>query len=1059
MNKLVVFVCILCMQFQSFAQKSTKFTEPDKQLKEAIQYIDRLQYQQAYILLHDYCTHWQQQTFASKENTFAWANYYLALAALKLEKPNAEKNLIEISKQTAVEAIQKMAQFDLAAYYFSKNDFESAIRNYEATGINFLSNEQLVQRNFELGYAYLVTQRIDKVEPFFNSAKSIPGDYFKPGNYYHGLLAYYKKDYQAATSSFQAVKDDPRYKNLIPFYLTEIKYLNGNKQQALNDALQFVNAKEKLYYHKELNLMLAHMYAEQQDFEKAEPYYASYLSNAEIVRREDYFKLGYCQYKQGKYADAIKNFELVSKVTDEMYMQTQMLLTECYEKTDDKKKMFSMLNDMDTSSFDAITQHWYLHTLALLNYEQGNFDKCLTQLQSLLNKFPNTEHAESVNEIISLLLIDKGEFNEAATAMNRMKDIPEKLIKIYQKAIYRNGLEMLQQNETEKALIYFDEAAKFSFDLSIPSLSAFWLSEATYRLGQYAESFEYSNRFLEQADTLAFPSLTKDAHVNRAYALLQSNDTLGMLSEYRMTLLNDTIVIDTLTLLNSKKPTFSPHELPDKESYQVKTVYNFLEDNISLVYTSVPLKPLALQSEVKRVDQSNYAQMKVGFPKAIDMKAGMNFDELAKMPLYIDFASSKMTSIENQREVGNTHVGAYTGTSIYEHQVDATFQYDRNKQYYFGVEQNPVQSNERKYIKHVYNNIGLAANIKPLEKNIYDINYQANVYTGLYTNKSDAGEFTFKIEAPASKMYNETTKLEADVLVNMNLYFAKGSTTQNNSLISIRPAIIKQLNKFTIKTGLYPVIGHAFHLLPDLNVKYPLIDKKLIIEASCLSSMELNTFKQLSTLNPFMFDRYIPQQSVNTEYTIGAKGNILSNAAYSVRSGFAVYNNLPLFMNDTQFATRQFEVMYMSRATAFLFDASFEYTLHKGMFAGARINFHPLVQSTQAKQAWHYIPLNMTIYGRMQALDKLSIGADIFIMSGAYAMAVTDVPPYPIRMKPGCDVNLNAHYALDKNWNILLDINNLLNSKYQRWAEYPMFGTQLLAGVSYSFKSTNFLKQ
>ncbi|MBK7762754.1 MAG: tetratricopeptide repeat protein [Bacteroidetes bacterium] len=1059
MNKLIVLICILSMHVQLFAQKSTISTHVDKPLKEAIQFVERYQYQQAYIVLHDYCTQWQQHHTASKEITQAKAEYYFLLCALKLEKPDAVNNMLMLLKQTPCEYIKKLAQFDLATYSFSKNDFESAIRYYESTGINFLSNEQLVQRNFELGYAYLVTQRIDKVEPFFNSAKSIPGDYFKPGNYYHGLLSYYKKEYVAAEASFNAVKEDPRYEKIVPFYLTEIKYLKGDKQQALSEALQYVQAKEKLYYHNELNLMIAHMYAEQQEFAKAEPYYASYLANTESVRREDYFKLGYSQYKQAKYTEAIANFELVSKPSDEMFRQTQMLLANAYAQTNDKKKLMSLMNNLDTTTFDAATKCWYVHTLSLLHYERTDYDKALRLMQIFVEEYPSSEYAESLNEMISLLFIENGEFNEAATAMNRMKDIPEKLIRIYQKAIYRKGLEMVQQDEVEKAMVYFDEARKFSFDLSIPSLSLFWLSEATYRLGQYPESFEYSYRFLEQADTIAYPHLTKVAHLNKAYALLQSADTLGMLAEYRKYISNDTIVLDTMALVSAQKPKFNPEELPAKETYQVMPTYHFPDEDISLVYTSVPLKPLALQSEKKRVDQSDYVQVKAGFPMAMDLKAGINLDPVVKMPLYVDVSRSSMSAQANQREVGNTHVGVHTTTSAYQHAIDASLQVDRNKQYYYGVQQNPWLYNERKFVKHVYTNVGMAANIIPLEKNDYDIHYKADVYTGLYTNKADAGEYTFKIETPVSKKYNESTTLQADVLADINLYFLKGSGMQNNSAIVLRPAIVKRLANFTIKTGLYPVMAKSFHLLPDVKVSYPVLDEKLILEAACLSTIGMNTFKQLSTLNPFIFDNYTPKQSVNTEYTLGAKGNLLSNASYAVRSGMAVYNNLPLFMNDIQFATQQFEVLYLSRATAFILDASIEYTLHTGMFAGARINLHPLVQSSQARQAWAYMPFSFELYSRVQTIKNLSLGTDIFIMPGTSAMAITDVPPYPIKLKPAIDVNVNARYAIRKNWNILLDINNLLNSKYQRWAAYPMFGTQLLAGVSYSFKSKDVFKQ
>jgi DNA-binding LytR/AlgR family response regulator/predicted negative regulator of RcsB-dependent stress response len=321
-----------------FAQRSLRFTADTRITKEAENLMDMSYYQQAYLKLNSYLNNFRQDNKDKQVFEYQSACHDYLLCALKLDKPDAEANLIRFVQETPFTTLRQTGSFELGKYAYEHNRFDAAIRYYEAVGIELLTNQELIQRNFELGYSYLVTGQLDKVEPYFQSAKSIPGEYFKPGNYYHGLLAYYKKNYKEARESFIAVKEDERYKKIIPFYLTEIDYMSGEKEKALTAALQYLTSEDKLYYENELNQMVAQIYCEKEDYANAELYYTHYISKAKSVRDEDYFKLGYCQYAQGKTSDAITHLEMVSKNSVELSQHSEYLLAICYLKTDQKEK-------------------------------------------------------------------------------------------------------------------------------------------------------------------------------------------------------------------------------------------------------------------------------------------------------------------------------------------------------------------------------------------------------------------------------------------------------------------------------------------------------------------------------------------------------------------------------------------------------------------------------------------------------------------------------------------------------------------------------------------------
>ena len=51
----------------------------------------------------------------------------------------------------------------------------------------------------------------------------------------------------------------------------------------------------------------------------------------------------------------------------------------------------------------------------------------------------------------------------------------------------------------------------------------------------------------------------------------------------------------------------------------------------------------------------------------------------------------------------------------------------------------------------------------------------------------------------------------------------------------------------------------------------------------------------------------------------------------------------------------------------------------------------------------------------------------------------------------GVDLSVGAEVAVTKKISVWLDVNNLLNNKYERWRNYPVYGLNVLAGALVRF--------
>ena len=52
-----------------------------------------------------------------------------------------------------------------------------------------------------------------------------------------------------------------------------------------------------------------------------------------------------------------------------------------------------------------------------------------------------------------------------------------------------------------------------------------------------------------------------------------------------------------------------------------------------------------------------------------------------------------------------------------------------------------------------------------------------------------------------------------------------------------------------------------------------------------------------------------------------------------------------------------------------------------------------------------------------------------------------------VKLQDAADISLGVEYELNKKWALWIDLNNIANSRYQRWNQYPSFGFNFIAGV------------
>ncbi len=457
------------------------------------------------------------------------ATFYLTLSYLKTEQVGCVDTAVHFINTTANPAYRQRVAYTLAQYYFRNNMFAEAIPYYEMAGIANLTNREIANSKFELAYCYFNTKQFDRAEPLLAAIKELEGKYYDAGNYYYGLLTYNQGDYPTALQSFERIADNKEYKDIVPYYIAEIRYFTGDKDKALADAQSLIGRKEKLYYHNELHLLAAQVLFEKQKYKEALPYFEYYYDNTDKIRKEDLYEMAYCYYRLNNWSEAVEKFKPLSDTRDSLGQTAMYLLGDCYLKTNDKKSARAAFGICADMPFNRGQQEASLLLAAKLSYEMGYHDEAIARISELFENYPSSPYKDEAKTLLSDLLIRTNSYEEAYKTMKDVARRDDNYRRVYQKATYGYAMQLLQQYNLSLADEMLSESLKYPVDNAYEAAANFWKGDIAYRSGQFSEAIIYTERFLKSdaantAQKISAPATTDHAYMNMGYASMAVKD-------------------------------------------------------------------------------------------------------------------------------------------------------------------------------------------------------------------------------------------------------------------------------------------------------------------------------------------------------------------------------------------------------------------------------------------------------------------------------------------------------------------------------------------------------
>ncbi len=497
------------------------------------------------------------------------------------------------------------------------------------------------------------------------------------------------------------------------------------------------------------------------------------------------------------------------------------------------------------------------------------------------------------------------------------------------------------------------------------------------------------------------------------------------------------------------KPEWIP-QLPPADTTHPALNLEVPQQTLYYTYSSQPLRPLALGKDAPLPLFQSYVKAGGGNLGTIFLDAGT--DALSGKDYETDFHLhhiSQKGSIQNEK----TALSGIEADGLYHtdnNDWHAGIQAERNQYYYYGYDHIkydfPADS-----VKQVYTTVRATVDMKNKADSSDKLLYHPAITASLYDAKLNTSETSIGLNAPFTYRMDTSIDMLCNFTGVITDYKTKVWSTYNN-FAQLAPGI-------ALHHG--PMSGHALlglalgsdgrgYILPDVLAAFTLPDTRYIVSAGWQASLRRNTFEELSTENPYVLNNYnVIEQTRKDEVFLGLSGAVLDHFIFSVRGSWWHFNNLPTYLNDTG-DQKQFYIVY-DNVKALSFHAAARYTDANIWSVGATGDFYRYYNGTQL-YVWQEPSVKIKGDFTINPSAKFMVTAYIALLSGLHAR---DISGNAVNMKPIADIGCNGEYQIIRRLSAFLQVNNLLNDKYQRWYGpgngYQSYGLNIYGGLRLKF--------
>ena len=512
-----------------------------------------------------------------------------------------------------------------------------------------------------------------------------------------------------------------------------------------------------------------------------------------------------------------------------------------------------------------------------------------------------------------------------------------------------------------------------------------------------------------------------------------------------------------ITLPNATRNFEKIPQLPVSKAAS-KQQYSFRTYNRQLAPLIPTFRAIRYVSNERPVDISgNYVKLGYGnfSTPFVEAYLGSTQNENYVFNLYARHLSSKNGPVFGENSgSGDTDVSLggkfFNGTNT----ISGSLEYLARKRHFYGY--NPVLDLSSGDIEQKFTGFSAKLGVEKTNKDEVSDYHFLTDWT-FFKDNFNARENQFNFDAGVGYRANDQLSVE---LGGVATFSSREDTEKTNrSYFNLRPRVHYDGGSFKLAFGgnfasdnddlsAFAGADDGFKIYPYARIDVQ-ASQGLNFYAGYEGDLQLNTFKSLATLNPFLQADFV---LVNTDKESDIFGGVNIDLTQGVRLNAGVsiasLNRLPFFTNAITDSTR-FEVLYDTDAvdrTNIYSEISYE---KAGSFRSSlRFDYFDYSLTTLT-DAFHRPQYQAVLNATAFPIEGLRVTGDLYYVGGLVGLnRQSDIRT---ELDDIIDLNLSGNYDLNDQVGVFLQLRNVFGSEYERFLNYPTRGIQFLGGITISF--------
>ncbi|EJW90987.1 Tetratricopeptide repeat-containing protein [gut metagenome] len=384
-----------------------------------------------------------------------------------------------------------------------------------------LSDKERDDMTYRLAICYLKTGNLKDAVIWLETLRDVSPRYEADCTYYLSYIQYINKQYEDALKGFRSLQNSPKYETLVPYYMSEILLQKKLYAQATNVVRTSLSRWPNEIHRSELYRILAFAEYEQGKYLEAMKNFQRYVEMSEesMWQREALYRYGLACYRCEVYTKVPEILEKVTEEPDALAQNAWYHIGLASLKLADRNSARMAFEQAAASNVDRTIkeQAAYNHALCVHETSYSAFGESVTVFEKFLNEFPQSRFADQASNYLVEVYMTTRSYEAALKSISRIAHPGPSILEAKQKILFQLGTQAFTNTQFEKAVDFFSQSLELgNYNLPTKVNACYWRGESYYRLNCMQEAARDFQNYLAWTPQDA-DEMNALAHYNLGY--------------------------------------------------------------------------------------------------------------------------------------------------------------------------------------------------------------------------------------------------------------------------------------------------------------------------------------------------------------------------------------------------------------------------------------------------------------------------------------------------------------------------------------------------------------